>query len=320
MANEGMEKVYTAEESIRDLLSKNVVYCRDFEDHPVVMVRNSVPSAYEQSYKNDVLSTRLNRIFKTEDGQQISYHVVFCNRSDDVSLTQFETIYEYLFRKISDPISGSELQKLVNTLEDFFKVVKEKEMKAFQIGVYGELLVLLYFKKLGWSRALADYHIDFSAKHDFEIGPKNRLEVKTCVGLARMHQFSHTQLVRSDVNVHIVSVSIEISKEGTSLHDLFQEAFALNDANDPEIYLALKTIYKKCGLSSGDCGIKTSREQSEASIRVFKSMDLPHLDLPKIPRGVSDIHYKVDCNFGDALDLGAFIVFLNSIVPDSKEE
>ena len=155
-------------------------------------------------------------------------HVISCLKDDGYSKEQFAIAYEYLFKKIRYPQSDVDLSKLISSLEQLFRVTPEQDKKKLHIGVFGELLFLLFLYDHGYKEIFAKYHSYFYSKHDIEIDGHNRIEIKSTTESHRIHSFKHDQLFRQDINVYVGSLILEYSQEGTSLFSLFEKVMLIN--------------------------------------------------------------------------------------------
>lgn len=302
MANEG--KDYFSKETIENFSKANVVTVRDTEGRPVLFVRSDGirKRPGKQLWRSIVAD--FNREFQIEGEPSFYGHVVRPIRDDEESGASFEIIANYLFRKIPDPISGQDLYLILGALDRFFSDLPGIRIDLYRIGMLGELLVLLYLRKAGWTNVLDSYHTKATNRHDFEVSPRLRLEVKATVeGATRIHSFSHSQLVRKDCLVIVASCLLEESDKGPTLKDLFDEALADSSSLNAEAFLALEAARYKCALTPDAPGPGIARERAESLIRFFDSRDLPHLEIPDDIRGVSDIHYRVDCNQGTPISV-----------------
>lgn len=302
MANE--EREYFSKETIEDFSKANVVSVRDSEGRPVLFVRSDGirKRPGKQIWRSMVAD--FNREFQIGAEPSFYGHIVRPIHDDEESSAAFEIIAHYLFRKIPDPVSGQDLYLILGALDRFFSDLPTIRTNLYRIGMLGELLVLLYLRKAGWASVLDSYHTKETNRHDFEVSPWLRLEVKATVeGATRIHSFSHSQLVRKDCLVIVASCLLEESDKGASLKDLFDEALGDATSLNAEACLALEAARYKCALTNDDPGPRIARERAESLIRFFDAKDLPHLEIPDEIRGISEIRYKVDCNQGTAISV-----------------
>jgi hypothetical protein len=237
-------------------------------------------------------------------------HIVVCAKTDSFSKEQFEVAYEYLFKKINVPQSDIDLNKLIVSLEQLFKITSGSEKTKIQIGAFGELLFLLYVYNNGYTKILEKYHSSFYSKHDIEINEKVRIEIKTSATSTRIHRFKHDQIFRDDVKVFVGSLLLEQSKEGMSLYTLFEKIMSL--INNSEQLLEIGAIRGMCGVSEDKPGPSFSYDRAISQIKIFRAEDLPHINIGFI-NGITNIAYDVDCELADTIKIEDFVNYLNSL-------
>ncbi len=300
---------YISEISEKEFKNATVLPFKSEDGRPCILIRNNKPKIVVQKGKTDNIEYRLNSIVE-KDGEKYHFHIMECIHSDDYSKEQFNIAYEYLFKKIKYPLNDIDLSKLINSLESLFKISPEKDKSALQTGVFAELLFLLYIYENGYTEILNKYHSYFYSKHDIEIDDKNRIEIKSSTTSKRIHTFGHDQLYRKDVNVFVGSLLLEYSQEGLTLYELFNKIMAL--ITNPEDYIDMGKLKAMCGISELSKGPSFSYIKSIEQIRIFKSEDLPHLEIT-IVNGVTDIHYNVECSLANSQPIHLFIQYLNSL-------
>lgn len=279
------------------------------DGRPCILIRNSKQKTVLQKGKTDNIEYHLNSLID-KDGEKHYFHLVCCIKSDEYSKEQFNIAYNYLFKKIKYPMNDIDLTKLITSLEQLFKVTPNPDKTKLQTGVFGELLFLLYIYEKGYPLILNKYHSYFYSKHDIEIDNHNRIEIKSTVKSKRIHTFGHEQLFRKDINVFVASLILEYSQEGITLYDLFEQIMQL--ITNPEDYMDMGTLKALCGISEIEKGPSFSYTKSIEQIKIFKSEDLPHLEIEHV-NGVTEIHYDVDCALASNQNIDDFIKYLNSL-------
>ncbi len=280
------------------------------EGRPCILIKNSKNKENIVEGSTDNLEYHLNSLF-IKDEKRYYFHMISCLKSDGYSKEQFNIAYEYLFKTMDSPKSDTEIGSLINSLEQLFKVTPEKDNFKLLLGVYGELLFVLFAHNCGCNEILTKYHPNFFSKHDFEIDRYNRIEVKSTVDSKRIHHFSHDQIFREDVNVYVVSIILEESSEGVSLNELFEKV--LEFSFDPKTTLWLGQLKGFCGVSKENPGPSFSYEKALQDLKIFNATDLPHLKLEGI-NGITNVSYNVDCSMSDNLDTAVFINKINKII------
>lgn len=273
-----------------DLEENIVIPCIDEEGYSCILIKNSLPKTLIAAYSTDNLEIKLNRVL-TRNEKEYFFHVIKAKKIDGYSKNQFSIIFEYVFRKIENPIDDVNLASLIISLEDFFKTTPESNKRSIQIGVYGELLTIKYLFDIGYTDIIECYHENFYSKHDVEIDKNRRLEIKATTSEKRIHHFKHNQLMRTDVDVFVSSVMLEEVKDGLSLLELFEMVSPL--FKNPDSKFALEKLKIKCGLIDGNEGMKFSYQKALNDIRFYNSVDLPKIQICSFD-GISNIEYDVD--------------------------
>lgn len=300
---------YIADISEECLNSAVVIPCRNEQGYPTILIKNDSKKRNSGFYSTDNLSIKTDKVLMKGDAEYF-FHVIESKKNDGFSIQQFQIIYEYIFAKIVSPISAALLYTLVASLEDYFRQTPDPNRKQLQIGVFGELLSLKFLHDAGYSDILEKYHDDFFLKHDIEISPSLRVEVKTAVGEKRIHHFKHDQIHREDVDVYVVSVLLEPSQEGLSLFDLFSEVIGLTE--DPDKSFALRKLMSKCGVSPEDKGLTFSENLAYSRIKIFHANSLPQLE-GVVPSGVSAVEYDVDCSLTENVNVNEAVKAWTSV-------
>jgi len=298
---------YISNISEEEFLNNIVIPCQDEEHFTCVLVKNSQVKTISSMFQTDNLEIKTNRIL-SRNKIDYFFHIIRCKKTDAYSMQQFDVIYDYIFSKIERPISDVELALLIASIEEYFKLTVDKDKRRIQTGVFGELFTLLYIYLNGYPNIINKYHDDFYSRHDLEISPTIRLEVKATSSEKRIHHFKHTQIMRTDVTVFLSSVMLEESREGISLLDLFERVKAL--LGDPESIFSLEKIKKKCGISKDDKGLVFAYEHACDNIRFFDVKNLPKIELNSID-GISNIEYDVDCSLASHLTIKSLIDFFS---------
>lgn len=290
-----------------DEFEKNVVVpCFDEEGFSSLLIKNSNENKTVcSSFKTNNLKWELNKILM-KDGQPFNFHIIKMLKKDSYSVSQFNIIFDYIFSKIQNPISDFELQQLLSSIEDLFQVTPEKDLRLFQIGIFGELLTIRYLYENGILSIGDKYHNHFSSKHDIEINQNLRIEVKSSVNEKRIHRFSHSQISRTDISVIIASLILEEAKEGTSLKEMFDYVFDI--VNNPDVRFNLQLLYKKCNLENTD-GLRFALNKAKEDIRFISAKNAPKIPAVKF-EGVSNISYDVDLSMAECYSLDEILTLL----------
>ncbi len=300
---------YISSISKNDIDSNIVIPCIDEQGYHAILIKNSILKEVSTKYSTDNLNVQIDTVLHFENNGYY-FHIITATKNDMYSISQFEVIYEYIFKKISNPISGNELNILITSIEDYFRTTPEKDLFSLQVGVFGELFTIKYLYESGYKNIIEKYHDNFYSKHDVEIDENNRIEIKSTVLEKRIHTFKHNQIFRDDINVYVSSVMLEQSKEGLSLFDLFQEVIGLYD--NPDSILGLQKLMKRCGVGEENVGLKFAESKAYNDLKVYDAKTLPKINVPA-PDGVTNIKYDVDCAIAEALNIDDFIEYVKTL-------
>lgn len=300
---------YLSEISSQEFQNAPVLPFRSEDGRPCVLIRNKKEKTVVQTGTTDNIEYHLNSTVE-KDGSKYCFHIISCIKNDQAAKEQFEIAYQYLFKKIKYPQTDLEITKLISSLEQLFKVTPEADKKKLQIGVYGELLFLIYIYENGYESILSKYHSYFYSKHDIEIDNHNRIEIKTSVNAKRIHAFRHDQLYRTDIKVFVGSLILEYSQEGVSLYELFEKVIGL--ITNPDDLLDMGSLKNMCDISEDKKGPSFSYNRALEEIKIFDSEKLPHLTIGNV-NGVTNVAYDVDCGLADSIKLQDFISYLKSL-------
>lgn len=276
--------------SDQELHNLNTFLCWDNQNNLSIFIKNSTKNTFQNVIKTDNLSIFLNTV-QVANNKEYRFHVIESKTNDYFIKKQFQIIYEYIFEKITQPISDGELTKLIGSLEEYFRITADHDTQKLQVGVYGELLALKKIYELGYKKIFNFYHSNFYSKHDIEINSNIKIEIKTTAAEKRIHTFKHNQLSRSDCKVLVTSSLIEINETGTSLFEL--AGSIINILTDPDQIFSLRKLLKRCNVDEINQGIRTFLPLSLTHVKFYENQNIPKLNC-EIPSGISNITYDVD--------------------------
>ena len=298
---------YISNITTEELESNWVLPCINEDGFNSILIKNSVEKTVPIESSTDNLNVKLNAVL-LHNSKKFYFHIITSKRNDVVANAQFEVVYEYLFKKITESVLDSDLSNLITSIEEYFKISPDLNTKNLQIGVYGELLCIKILYENGYHEILEKYHNNFYSKHDVEISSKIRLEIKTTSTEKRIHSFKHNQIHRDDVDVFVGSSIIETAQEGYSLFDLFEEI--INLYPNPESKFSLEKLKQRCGVTNENKGITAALEKAYCDYKFFDAKELPQLK-EQIPNGVTSITYDVDCSLSNEISIDNLITIFN---------
>lgn len=300
---------YITSISEEELSNNCVLSCINENNLPCILIKNSLEKTTTTSFSTDNLDVKFNSVLQFQD-EDFYFHIITSKINDEYSINQFETIFDYVFDKITNPIDENDLYALIDSLQEYFRISPDLDSKKLQIGVFGELLAIKELYDNGYHEITNKYHKNFYLKHDIEISRDTRVEIKTTNGTNRIHRFGHDQIYREDIDVYVVSLLLEPSQEGVSLYDMFMIVMALYD--NPDSKFALQKLMKKCGVSDDNQGLCFSLDKAISDMKFFDAKDLPKINV-SAPDGVTNIEYDVDCSLANNIGIEMFISILKSL-------
>jgi len=290
-------------------LNKYIVHaCINEDGNRCILIKNLVNKSVVSKYDTDNLEIRLNTVLHYDDIEYY-FHVITAKKNDLESNKGFELVYDYIFKKIQNPVLDSELAGLILSIEEYFRITPERSNRTLQTGVWGELFCIKWLYEHGCSEILQKYHNNFFLKHDVELSKDLRMEIKTSLDQTRIHHFRHDQICRKDISILVASLIVEEAMQGTSLFTLFAQILDL--IADFEDRFALQKIMKMCGVDQNNQGLSFTEKKAGDDIRFYDACSLPKLVI-EMPQGVSKVEYNVDCAMGTPLDVDSLIYMINN--------
>ncbi len=266
------------------------VLASDKNGHRCVLIKSKEENVV-QRFKTDNMSLKTNvDMFDENSNSAGQYHVVQCLSQDVYVNIQFTRVSMYMLSEIKSPIDSSTVMELFQDFQTLFETTADSNSHSLQIGVYGEMVLLKYLYSVGRADVAEKWHSDFYTKHDLEIDPKHKVEIKTTNKEIRIHSFRHNQLVQKNINVYIVSVMVEECEQGKALLDLMIEVQSM--FSDVAKKLLVDKLIRRCNLSEENKGIVCDEQHVFDGIKIYRAEDVPHISVP-IPLGVSNVSYDV---------------------------
>lgn len=273
-----------------DLKTHNIVVTMDFDRKPAILIQSSETTLDETAYHGDYLTIHFNSVHCEDDGTKIIYHAVSPKDYPRSFRNDFEVIFNYLFEAVKRPVSKSELEKFLASLDAYLKAKPACSLVSYQLKLTGFLLVYIHLKKAGCTSNIT---LDDLASLD-HLG--SHILVKTAPDPKRLHRFSHEELTVNSTKRIVASVVISPSpsSEG-SLYGLFKEAIDLLDDDDPDIYLALNQLMKEAGVDKENRGPRFNKEEALEALSFYRLEDMPRFDISNCPSAIDDVSCRVNC-------------------------
>ena len=179
------------------------VLASDEEGHKCVLLK-SIDTGLSQRLKTDhmVLKTNVDMV---DDGEHDmgKYHVIQCVSQDINVNNQFVRVCSYIFNSITEPVDTPFITGLFQDIQTLFETTADSDSHSLQIGVYGEMVLIKFFRQMGREDLADKWHSDFYTKHDIEIDSSRRIEIKTTNKEKRIQKFGHNELVSKNIDIII---------------------------------------------------------------------------------------------------------------------
>ena len=125
---------YISTLSEEDVENNIVIACTDEEGRRTIVIRNSAQKTTTTKMATDNLIIQGDAVLAL-NGKNFYCHIISAISNDYFSNEQFEVVYEYIFKKMTEPISSTALLSLINSLEELFKITPELSFKCFILTV-----------------------------------------------------------------------------------------------------------------------------------------------------------------------------------------
>ncbi len=242
------------------------------------------------------VSLRIGLRCKLYLGEQESvsgeFNVIQCDSPDPATVDTFVLLLDALLGRMrSGRMSADYLATFFRTLARLFGVKPAPDPARERQGLWGELLVM---RLLGGTSVWTPFwHTDPYKRFDFSASHR-RIEVKTTVGDARAHSFSHRQLLTTGgEQVAIASLLLREDPGGLSLRKLIEEGRE-ELLDDPTKLAKLETAVRSARMSDREEeGPSFDESDAKDSLAWFWAREAPMFPQPE-PPGVSEVRYKVD--------------------------
>jgi hypothetical protein len=218
------------------------------------------------------------------------FHVLQCESSDPATVDTFVLLLDALLARLrSGDVAADYLSTFFRALVSLFSIGSSSDPAKERQGLWGELLLM---KLLGGASAWAHFwHTDPYSRFDFSAGLK-RAEVKTTVGDARVHTFSHRQLFTTGgEEVAIASLLLREDPDGLSLRGLIESC--RRELSDRPIELAKLEAAVRNARMGDPLEPGPSFDEPGVELAWFWAHEVPRFTQPE-PPGVSETRYKVD--------------------------
>lgn len=267
----------------------------DAREHPALFVLASKPLT-RLSLRTDAVTLELGAecSMHVEGHGTVNghFHLMRCEHSDQAAAETFTLLTDALLRHlVEQPVSSDNLTSLFRTLARLFRISPSPDLTKERQGLWGELFIM---KVLGgasvWCRF---WHSDLYSRFDFSADHR-RIEVKTTLGPARAHSFSHRQLVPDGKEqIAVASLMLRASPTGLSLRELI-ETSRDEWLNDPTQLAKLESSVRAAGMGDSDAsGPSFDAAYAAANLAWYWAEEAPRFTQAE-PSGVSNTHYKVD--------------------------
>ena len=133
----GYEKILnqTILDARDDLKTHNIVVTMDFDRKPAILIRSSETTLEETAYHGDYLTIHFNSVHYEDDSTKTIYHAVSPKDYPRSFRDDFEVVFNYLFQTVKRPISKSELEKFLASLDAYLKAKPACSLASYQLNL-----------------------------------------------------------------------------------------------------------------------------------------------------------------------------------------
>jgi hypothetical protein len=265
----------------------------DRSDRPALFVPAEGHATEPSQRASDVsLSLRVTCDLYLGEGQSVSgnFQVLQCESSDPTTVDTFVLLLDALLDRMrSKRFADGYLATFFRTLAQLFSVRPAPDPAKERQGLWGELTLM---RCIGGVSAWASFwHTDPYKRFDLSAAQR-RIEIKTTLGEARVHTFSHRQLFTTGgEQVAIASLLLREDPDGLNLRGLIEESrkeLSGRPAQLAKLEAAVRSARMSDPLESGP-----SFDESGTELAWFWAYEVPRFTQPE-PPGVSEARYKVD--------------------------
>lgn len=232
-----------------------------------------------------------------------TFTVVRCAGRDRALHEYFLRVAASVVAFIGEEPSRADVGTAIERLVELFRSMDTIPRKSLQ-GLWAEVLLMARLRDP--APLAAAWHVLPSDRYDFSAGTE-RIEVKSATGRVRQHHFALEQLVAvPGTKVLIASMLVERAGAGATLSDLVSEVRS-RIGHDPRLLLHVDQVVAQ---TLGDIWRQAQEERfdrhlSESSLSFFDPEVIPRVD-PSLPRGISDVRFRVDLTGLPSADLATY--------------
>jgi len=283
----------------------------DRSGRPVLFVESD-RRGYQPTLRTTHISLQLHQRFRLSPGRTepitAPFHALRCESVEAADIRTFLLLVDAFVREcLGDSPTADSLSAFFRSLVRLFSVGHSSDVAAERQGLWGELSLMSVVR--GFEFWVPFWHSEPTRRFDFSSG-HHRVEVKTAVGSARVHHFSHAQLFPTNQeDILIASLLLHEDDSGLSLRDLIDQAHST--LSKPADLLKLERAIRRAVMESRDePGPAYDLADARRSLAWYRVADAPHFQVPE-PPGVSHTRYRVDLATAPAVEIEAVAAWLD---------
>lgn len=232
-------------------------------------------------------------------------HILVYLATSDSDLKSFIRLTK-AFRKEADIDSSISIRDFFSSLITLFSP-KQAEISNIELqGLFAELYTIYYFNNHE-IKLNKFWHSEGKMKFDFSLSDKKRLEVKSTVGVQRIHHFKHEQLISYLYDIYVISYLLRRSDTGLSLQNLIEKIYEI--ASDDYKTLALIEKYTTKIKRSELENIRFDENYLLDELRFIKASNVPKFN-ERQPDGVFNAEYDSDLTVAATDSLEAVLAWM----------
>ena len=270
---------------------------RDAQGRPLLLIAVMEVPSPRQTPPVDlehlrVLYNQACRVSRSDGAfEEGRFAIIHCTGEDPTLQTYFLRVASTVVMSLKDRPTQSDVAHSINQLIELFRVMAKPRRKDVQ-GLWAELFLIAQSEQP--AILVKAWHTLPEDRYDFAMDDQ-RIEVKSFSGSIRQHHFSLVQLHPPEgVKTLIASMLVEHSQVGESIAEL-REKIQVHLGGDSNLLLHLDKVIALT-LGNGWQQIDEAcfdQTLAKESLVFYRAAAIPSVD-PKLPCGVSGVHFKSD--------------------------
>lgn len=283
---------------------------KDVEGRPAILIsiRDSERSDTFYPVALEHISVRYNVLCKVTDTGQTSrrgwFIVIRCESRDEDLIEYFLRTMEVHIHSIGPVPSCNQVADMVQNLIELFRALSQPSKHSVQ-GLWAELLVIA--EASDPKLLLRSWHGEPEDRYDFS-ADRQRVEVKSSSGQARIHHFSLEQLnPASGITAIVISLFVQHLADGLTVIDLI-DRIRSQIGDDLRLLAHLhRNVTTTLGADWRQAiSIRFDKRLAKESIRIYNIGNIPSVNWPT-PLEVTEVKFKSNLSRISSLNISSLL-------------